>query len=1088
MQRFVQPAPDLHLSHVLGFQPETHFQVETWLHTWDRRGSWAYCHKSLLINTRELVRTQILRNWRSHQVRPTVTLVPIRPQPDHAYDRRPVFLLLPVSIDSWTGFLAVARTPTQHMIGTFLLETHGLPLVSAVFAATMPANQCVWFTNCWAAIGGRAYDFFARLPLFEGAYVKLYEAQPDPSSADTTCTNHSESASSSGGTWPELEDQPGSHRELDPTGRENTATLTQFEGEEPEEAFLMQRNSLAASQPASSPLRAVYIQAYGQPTDPVREAFYANFDQQEEMAISIDTYLHPISWTVIRMSITIKVPAQGHLTDQILQEWQCQTPDLMGFFVYPTPTRGLRRSAIPILLLKSTHDAHLTVVYVALQVMPYTRASLQILDGTTVRELVGLILGRNPDPHEPFVARDMGRPHLTYTLLQQLHVRDGAYLIIYRQRQDGRCRDEIPDRALAEEEVSMMQRYGYHRWEGPYANWHYAAQPLPIWQEIDAILQGLGGRKVSVLTYGVRARHVEARRLDIYRQNSGNTPHLIQCLRTLWSDKLGRQDEIQFYTVMPTIQDARERGEVIIVVDLWPALEGRPMLIQWTNQNTGDRMFFAYRGREQTTFGDVLRHEPQPWDRDDNTHYEFSSRGRRFAVDESFSPYSGQRLNIDYSRPRCKASGRHDLRQVIQNNGPHVKGTTQGDNTATPGEARLGQDDYEQDANTMMQLHLLTPLELEQHRALYEDSVSGIVMINDEIARANDVLRTYVEHVGGPKPGPIWSIYTWFLHSAMTVVALPRVCVMQETRQFTQLTLQTWEDVVTGNSYGVTVSNPLGTALTLRVKPIDLVGIPMQLLRQGHRAFLFDILLGYPRRIAVMVPPVVTLREVVQRIGYTELCAFHECVAVHAAADQVAVWNMDQTINRPHGTLFLLESSKATCKQDQEFHHSDAACDGDSSMLMQTGTLRPKTRPTKLADYCTNYAGVRGPLYIWQHARSEEHRFSTNCRKFRLVRNQETDASLLRDIGLPDVAIDETCIEVVDPPPIFLDAPRLTALVYRCGPHRMPLLLEANRDGAPFLGTVLLDQIGNDVLPKRLFDLSLPLHRCDVDSHNVGPR
>lgn len=239
---------------------------------------------------------------------------------------------------------------------------------------------------------------------------------------------------------------------------------------------------------------------------------------------------------------------------------------------------------------------------------------------------------------------------------------------------------------------------------------------------------------------------------------------------------------------------------------------------------TKNRQLMSFRGNARLSFDDVLRYCESPWDRTDTTVFLYHTSRRQYNRHTSFEVQPGQRLDIDYWEGRC----------IIQEDHAELAG----DNTATPDEQKEQLQESPSDDHSFVQLSLLSQTELEEHRLPYDEPRYGVLMINRAIAAENDILRAYLHATSGVVQGPVWSIHTWMLKMGSKMLAFARVCILQQRVHFTKSLIQIWADVVEDESFGVTVSDPTGTSLSLRVQPVDLIGIPMMALRAGFRAFL----------------------------------------------------------------------------------------------------------------------------------------------------------------------------------------------------------------------------------------------------------
>lgn len=218
-------------------------------------------------------------------------------------------------------------------------------------------------------------------------------------------------------------------------------------------------------------------------------------------------------------------------------------------------------------------------------------------------------------------------------------------------------------------------------------------------------------------------------------------------------------------------------------------------------------------------------------------------------------------------------------------------------------------------------------------------------------------------------------------------------------------------------------------------------------------------------------------------IGYAEVCAYRECEFQKQQDEGVQSWKGGQAIVEPHGILLQLLYQETCTHGHQRMidvmeRHGDYH---DQVHLMQVhASQRPQAM--KLARYCQHYTDVAGPLYIWQHRECDKDAYSSGVRKYRKIKADENDLAILPHLKPTDTALEKTCVEAIDPPPVFLGVPRLTVIAFPCDAERIPILMEASRNEAPRLGTALLMSTSNSIPMRHLFDISLQDHRCDADS------
>ena len=217
------------LLHAWGVSADLPIRVLVWLHTWDRRGQWAFVGRFIDVWPRVAVRHQIVQGLRDFQVRPTLKVFRVRCTLRQQPREVPNFLALTVDAEEWVGLLVRAETPWQTQLGTYLLRAATFPLVSAIFMQMLPMNQCIWMTQCWIEAEGRSFQWFSTIPLYEGMFLQLHEILEQESEASTVCDSGSDDYSSHESNSNATESDNGVLLQVgwtESVARGNTATLS----------------------------------------------------------------------------------------------------------------------------------------------------------------------------------------------------------------------------------------------------------------------------------------------------------------------------------------------------------------------------------------------------------------------------------------------------------------------------------------------------------------------------------------------------------------------------------------------------------------------------------------------------------------------------------------------------------------------------------------------------------------------------------------------------------------------------------------------------------------------------------------------
>ena len=132
---------------------------------------------------------------------------------------------------------------------------------------------------------------------------------------------------------------------------------------------------------------------------------------------------------------------------------------------------------------------------------------------------------------------------------------------------------------------------------------------------------------------------------------------------------------------------------------------------------------------------------------------------------------------------------------------------------------------------------------------------------------------------------------------------------MQEAVSLSSTFLREWKDRIDGRTVSVSIATPVLPPPTLRVKPVDVLGIPSDFLDAGSRVYLLELIGDFlPRRMAVRCGPTDSFQMMVERVGLRELCALprNSCFLVHADAAGTRIWTGQDIVRERHGTAFQL--------------------------------------------------------------------------------------------------------------------------------------------------------------------------------------
>lgn len=240
MQRPSTPSVEIALQYVHDMMGQTMQSVGVWLHTWDRRDSWAFVFRYCQVSLNRPVRQQILAQWRDHQVRAQAELVPVRTR-----EYGPTFLVLTVCPEEWIGVLARVDLLHQQWVGTIMLRAIRFPFVHELFQSKLPTVPCIWYTECHVVSEGRRYGWEQQIPVSSGmtlTFVErdfpqgIYQPQQQLDVNGTSVGTNEDLYTTSSNTTTNLSEAAGPAASLSasqPRGNgENTATPDQDDGDD----------------------------------------------------------------------------------------------------------------------------------------------------------------------------------------------------------------------------------------------------------------------------------------------------------------------------------------------------------------------------------------------------------------------------------------------------------------------------------------------------------------------------------------------------------------------------------------------------------------------------------------------------------------------------------------------------------------------------------------------------------------------------------------------------------------------------------------------------------------------------------------
>ena len=407
--------------------------------------------------------------------------------------------------------------------------------------------------------------------------------------------------------------------------------------------------------------------------------------------------------------------------------------------------------------------------------------------------------------------------------------------------------------------------------------------------------------------------------------------------------------------------------------------------------------------------------------------------------------------------------------------GIDVLSTSMGVNTATPNEREYDESDevhYMQHAVTDDRIgRLLTSPFQQQPRC-------GTIQVSMTRRSGRDELQEYAVTWHGRASG-IRSVYTWVVLKVQQIVVLPRICVMQAGRHFTDRVISTWEDSDFHGDLVFTTADPVLGPLTPRAQPIDLVATTSMQFDLGFRVYLIDVLLGMlPRRVALLSSGRDRVRDLAARLGYAEFCLLVQCRIAQPAHGTQRTWKGDDIVDEPHGAALLLEHerlSECPVVPSPQINEYQGA---EDLSLMQTRRL---LRKTHLDMYLGNFATRTSAVTFWVHAHDADvvQQYPDLCEvDVRRDAEQQCD-HLWIERDMPA----NSRITVIDPAPVFISLPKPHVVVDRSNdPTECPVLCQVVLDGRTNLLSLVAPIRHPPTSVAFIFALVLPQNDCEFSS------
>ena len=401
---------------------------------------------------------------------------------------------------------------------------------------------------------------------------------------------------------------------------------------------------------------------------------------------------------------------------------------------------------------------------------------------------------------------------------------------------------------------------------------------------------------------------------------------------------------------------------------------------------------------------------------------------------------------------------------------------------AHDGTGRAGDIEVEPDTVFMMQLAWQQAFDSEEADFAHNVAAGNILslfsdfpyghngaLVQYQPVPARDVLREYVRGQLTVGSDEMLAIHTWVVKDDIAMAA--RSCVLQPGRSLTRAFVLQWEDLAELFPIWILQASPQPMPLTLRVRPVDLVGVTKRQRDQGDVIFLLDVLFHrQPRRLTVRHRTGETVQHMVTRAGLYRVCnEAHFCCFIRwENGEHVQTWEMRDVIDKEHGTflqLHFLQIQLDVCNA--------GLSDGQSLMQMPAA---PRRQKSELHSYLEQWFRDSGDAQFWLHDGPDHivQDFPLIC-AFHLGFEARDQCSDLWAHFEHAVSI----IPII-PPPVFLVLPRPHVLVVGgLLPYQSPLLCQVFLDGrAKNLVSVLFRKQLPPIDVQSLFDLAEPQNDC----------
>ena len=217
---------------------------------------------------------------------------------------------------------------------------------------------------------------------------------------------------------------------------------------------------------------------------------------------------------------------------------------------------------------------------------------------------------------------------------------------------------KVAMRSMNDDIISLMQSSSWKSGSsssGYVARGHENAQrtvrqleislPDSFWQQIGMVQTQFSD--VHLYIHGLKGRHMATRTLTVYGRKKGILPSLPSRIEWLWHDHYDRRESALLYLVEPQPISAAANGQVHLVLDLWPSLQGAPVLSQWTIDEEPGCALQSHRLQSRTPFDEILIEGDLPREIENGMRVVYAHRSQEYGRHDVLRFLQGAKFDFD---------------------------------------------------------------------------------------------------------------------------------------------------------------------------------------------------------------------------------------------------------------------------------------------------------------------------------------------------------------------------------------------------------------------------------------------------------